>query len=56
MKLKILLIAVLALIGLWFVNKSLNETPRYREDSPSTGQTPGGEVREVFTVGFLPVT
>ena len=56
MKLKILIAALVALAGLYFVNKRLNETPRYREDSPSTGTTPGGEVREVFTVGFLPVT
>jgi NitT/TauT family transport system substrate-binding protein len=56
MKLKILIVAVLAIAGLWFLNQRLNETPRYREDSASTGQTPGGDVRAEFTIGFLPVT
>jgi NitT/TauT family transport system substrate-binding protein len=56
MKLKIVIAVVLVLGGLWFLNRRLNETPRYREDSPSTGQTPTGEVRAEFTVGFIPVT
>src|SRR4029079_15044018 len=56
MKLKILIAAIVVLVGLYFVNKKLNETPRYREDAPSTGEVPGGKVRAEFTVGFLPVT
>jgi NitT/TauT family transport system substrate-binding protein len=56
MKLKIAIIALVVIVGLYFVNKKLNETPQYRADSPSTGQVPGGEVRAEFTVAFLPVT
>ena len=56
MKLKLLIFAVVALVALWFVNQRLNETPRYMESSPSTGTPASGEVREEFTVGFLPVT
>jgi hypothetical protein len=56
MKLKILIVAVVAVVGLYFLNKALNETPRYMATSPSTGTPASGEVRNVFTVGFLPVT
>ncbi len=56
MKLRVILIALVVLAGLYFLNRRMNETPRYRDDSPSTGTTPGGEVRAEFTVGFIPVT
>lgn len=56
MKLKVLVVAVLALAALFFVHRWLNDAPRYREDSPSVAETPTGEVRQTFTVGFLPVT
>ena len=56
MKLKILFVALATVVGLYFLNRSLNETPRYREDAPSTGTPASGEVRNTFTVGFLPVT
>ncbi len=56
MKLKIVIIALAVVVGLHFLNKYLNETPRYMESSPSTGTPVSGEVRAEFTVGFLPVT
>ncbi len=56
MKLKILFVALAVVIGLHFLNQYLNETPRYMESSPSTGTPASGEVREQFTIGFLPVT
>jgi NitT/TauT family transport system substrate-binding protein len=55
MKLKLLIAAIVLVAGLFLANKYLNQTPRYREDSASTA-TPKGGVRQVFTVGFLPVT
>lgn len=56
MKLKILFVAVAVVAGLFVLNRYLNETPRYMESSPSTGTPASGEVRNEFTVGFLPVT
>ncbi len=56
MKLKWILVAIAVLAGLFLANRWLNETPRYMESSPSTALPPGGEVREKFVVGFLPVT
>jgi NitT/TauT family transport system substrate-binding protein len=56
MKLKLIAGALVALGALYFVNRWLNEAPRYREDAPSVAETPTGEVRQTFTVGFLPVT
>lgn len=56
MKLKILFVALAGVVGLYVLNRWLNETPRYMEDSPSTGTPASGEVRNAFTVGFLPVT
>ena len=56
MKLKILILALAVVVGLYVLNRSLNETPRYMESSPSTGTPASGEVRAEFTVGFLPVT
>lgn len=56
MKLKILIAFLVVVVGLFFLNRRLNETPRYMESTPSTGTPVGGEVRREFTVGFLPVT
>jgi hypothetical protein len=56
MKLKILIAFLGAVVGLHFLNRHLNGTPRYMESAPSTGTPVGGEVRHEFTVGFLPVT
>jgi hypothetical protein len=56
MKLKIILGGVAVLAGLYFINRSLNEAPRYIPDTPSTSTPASGVVRQEFTVGFLPVT
>jgi hypothetical protein len=56
MKTKWILGAIAVVAVLFFANRWLNETPRYMESSPSTATPPGGEVREKFLVGFLPVT
>ncbi len=56
MKSKLLLGAVVVIAALFFLNRKLNQTPRYMESSPSTATPAGGEVREKFLVGFLPVT
>jgi hypothetical protein len=56
MKLKFVAAAIAILVGLFLLNRYLNETPRYMDSSPSTGTPASGEVREKFLVGFLPVT
>jgi hypothetical protein len=56
MKTKLLLGAAVVAGLLYAANRLLNETPRYRDSSPSTATPAGGEVREKFVVGFLPVT
>lgn len=56
MKLKILLAFLVVVVGLHFLNRQLNGTPRYMDEAPSTGTPASGEVRREFTVGFLPVT
>jgi hypothetical protein len=56
MKLKLLLGAIVVVVALFFLNRRLNEAPRYTDSSPSTALPAGGEVREKFVVGFLPVT
>ncbi|MBL8861573.1 MAG: ABC transporter substrate-binding protein [Planctomycetes bacterium] len=56
MKLRLLLGAILIVAVLYVLNRWLNETPRYLAGVPSTGTPVGGEVRETFVVGFLPVT
>ena len=56
MKLKILIGGALLIVALYLLNRRLNETPRYMAESPSTGTPASGEVRQKFTVGFLPVT
>ena len=56
MKLKLLIGWFVVLVVLHVANARLNETPRYMEGSPSTSTPASGEVRQEFTVGFLPVT
>jgi len=56
MKWKILVGAAAGVLGLFYLNRYLNETPRYMDSSPSTARPASGEVREKFVVGFLPVT
>jgi NitT/TauT family transport system substrate-binding protein len=77
MKLKLLIAAVVIIVGLYFLKTQLDKKKEYIPDVPAAG-TPGaalpkasdtaaktadaankppvGEVREKFTVGFLPVT
>lgn len=56
MKFKVLLVTLLAVVGLWYANRVLNQKPRYMDSAPSVAEVPGGEVRAEFKVGFLPVT
>ena len=56
MKLKIVVIALLALVGLFLLNRKLNEKKTYISGVPAADKPMTGEVREEFTVGFLPVT
>ncbi|MFN0243968.1 MAG: ABC transporter substrate-binding protein [Planctomycetota bacterium] len=57
MKLKLLLVVVAVIAGLYFVNLWLNEKRKeYIPGVPATATPASGEVRETFTVGFLPVT
>ena len=56
MKLKLLIGAIVLLAALFFANRWLNEKPVYNDDAPAVANTPTGEVRAKFTVGFLPVT
>jgi hypothetical protein len=55
MKLKLVLVAVALLGGLYAANRYLNSGPSSRGslESEASGQR---EAREQFTVGFLPVT
>ena len=56
MKLKLLVIVVVAVGGLYLLNRWLSSKKEYISGVPATA-TPGtGEVRQKFTVGFLPVT
>jgi hypothetical protein len=56
MKLRLVLGALLIVAALHVLNRWLNGTPKYMVGVPSTGTPVGGEVRETFFVGFLPVT
>ena len=56
MKIKLLVAAIALIVGLFFLNKYLNEKPEYIPGVPSVATPASGEVREKFTVGFLPVT
>ena len=54
MKLKLLLIAVLAVLGLYFVNQYLNTDNRSR--GSTAPDVADADARPKFKVGFLPVT
>lgn len=57
MKLKILVVAILVIAGLYFANKYLNKPSSTSTPSVAQGEQPaGGDVRQSFTVGHLPVT
>ena len=56
MKKKLLIVALLAVPGLYLLNRALNDKARYIETAPAADTPKGGTVRATFTVGFLPVT
>lgn len=56
MKLKLLIGAAVVIGGLYFINRSLNEAPKYMQDASSAATPAAGEVRQEMIVGFLPVT
>ncbi len=56
MKAKLLVIAVLAIVGLYFLNAKLGEKKEYIDGVPAAATPGSGEERQRFTVGFLPVT
>jgi len=56
MKAKLIVGGIALIAGLYFINRSLNEAPKYMEDTPSTSTPASGAVRQEMTVGFLPVT
>jgi len=56
MKLKIVAAVVVALVGLYFLNGWINRNKEYIAGVPAAATPPSGEVRQKFTVGFLPVT
>ncbi|MEY2784983.1 MAG: hypothetical protein RL277_1190 [Planctomycetota bacterium] len=56
MKAKLIIGGIALIAGLYFINRSLNEQPKYMEDTPSTSTPASGAVRQEMIVGFLPVT
>jgi NitT/TauT family transport system substrate-binding protein len=57
MKLKLIAVAALvAVVGLFFLNRYLGTKKEYIAGVPSAATPASGEVRQHFTVGFLPVT
>ncbi len=56
MKVKVAIIALLAFVGLFLLNKSMNEKKEYIPGIPASDTPTAAAVREKFTVGFLPVT
>ena len=56
MKLKVLVVLVLVVGGLWALNRYLSQRKEYIPGVPATAKPAGGEARQHFTVGFLPVT
>ena len=63
MKLKLLIAAVVIIVGLYFLKTQLEKKKEYIPDVPAaavpgsaTANSEAGKVRERFVVGFLPVT
>jgi NitT/TauT family transport system substrate-binding protein len=56
MKIKLLLVAIVALAGLFAVNRYLNQKKEYIAGVPAADKPADAPVRNTFTVGFLPVT
>ncbi len=56
MKLKLILGAILVVVGLFFLKRYLDTKKEYIAGVPAAGTPSNAAVREKFTVGFLPVT
>ena len=56
MKVKFILVGLAVLVGLFFLNRYVDRKKEYIAGVPAAGTPKSGEVREKFTVGFLPVT
>jgi NitT/TauT family transport system substrate-binding protein len=56
MKLKLLIGAVVVLVGLFVLNRYVGQKKEYIAGVPAAAKPASGEVRNKFTVGFLPVT
>ena len=56
MKVKLLIALVVALVGLYFLNDWVQGRKEYISGVPAADKPASGEVRQRFTVGFLPVT
>jgi hypothetical protein len=56
MKLKFAIAVLAALLGLFFLNRWLSQKKEYIAGVPAAATPGSGEVRQHFTVGFLPVT
>jgi len=56
MKIKLLVAAVVVLGGLFFLNRYFGQKKEYIAGVPASATPASGEVRQHFTVGFLPVT
>jgi hypothetical protein len=56
MKVKIVLALVVAIVGLYFLNDWVRGKKEYISGVPAADKPASGEVRQKFTVGFLPVT
>jgi len=56
MKRAIVPVVIVALVGLFLLNRYLNETPSYIPGVPSAAEPATGEARQELAVGFLPVT
>jgi NitT/TauT family transport system substrate-binding protein len=56
MKLKLLVSAVVVVVGLFFLNRYLSQKKEYIPGVPAVATPASGQARQHFTVGFLPVT
>ena len=56
MKLKLLIAAIVVLVGLFFLKQQLDKKKEYIPGVPSASDPATKVVRQKFTVGFLPVT
>jgi len=56
MKAKLLITVVALVAGLFFLNRWMNAKKEYIPGTPAAATPASGEVRNTFTVGFLPVT